>query len=231
MGISGTTLVRACAAVSAAVLLSACSGRDEPDSTAAEKSASSDTRPTDGSADTSPEGRLAFGCAVQRGLGDEGGTTGYYSVDVARGAFRSVLQATDLISRTAVTSANLWKATDGVRAESPGARAALLELCSEQGYTGSADLADLAEYACTLVEELADDRPFLASFGPETSDAAVGDPRRTDVEIAGGALFILALDGDGRWLDAESPMVALGSGDEERYAESLAATQGLCAAR
>lgn len=191
------------------------------------------------SADTEPQtedtstvdSRVGFGCALHRGLGAGGGAAQKYSVDAAEKLYQAALEQSFLDGSTYRPAALLWQATDEVQAERRGARAALLDLCTSEGFTDTATLEDLAPYACGLVEELVRERPALASYGEESEELTVGDPRRHDVEAVSLLLFTVTLTLDqGQWLDQEALVVAFDSGDEERYATSLAATRSTCGA-
>lgn len=215
----GAVIRRVAVLVVAGTLLGGCSSEDR----GADPEATESARPV--------ESRVGFGCAVHRGLGAEGGVAQEYSVDAAEKLYQAALEQSFLDGATYRPAALLWQATDEVQAERRGARADLLDLCAREGFTDTAGLEDLAPYACGLVEELVRERPTLASYGEESQELTVGDPRRHDVEAVSLLLFTvtLVLQQD-QWLDQEALVVAFDSGDEERYAASLAATRSTCGA-
>lgn len=168
--------------------------------------------------DTSADGRVAFGCALQRGIGPADGATRHYGNLAARALFRAALEA----EHDHVVAARLWQADDALVAkDSAGARAHLLEICVAEGIDGAAGLPELRTYLCAMAADLAQERPTIDSFGPASTASEAGDPRRTDASFIGTAQFLLALKVDDDWLAAEHPGIALEGGDDDRYRAAL----------
>ncbi|MFJ9315181.1 hypothetical protein ACIRN4_13385 [Pimelobacter simplex] len=175
--------------------------------------------------DTSADGRVAFGCALQRGFGSADATTRHYGNLVARELFRAALEA----EHDHAVAARLWDADDALVAQdSERAQADLLEVCAAEGLAGTAGLPELRTYMCAMAADLARERPTTGSFGLVSTAARPGDPRRTDASFVGTAQFLLALKVDDDWLTAEHPGIALGGGDDARYQASLREIAGLC---
>jgi len=144
----------------------------------------------------------------------------------SRELFRAALQA----DRDLVVAARLWQANDQLEAEDTDpARAELLRICSEAGFTGQAGLPELRTYVCTINGELVRDRPALDTFGPQNTTEEPGDPRHADVSFVGSAQLLLSLKLDPVWLEAQNPLVALNGKDESQYQAALREISALCA--
>ena len=176
--------------------------------------------------DLSPQGRLAFGCALQRGAVEADGVTSHYIDSASRELFRSALSEDHQLA----VAASLWQANDRVIAHrSDRTRSRLLGTCAAAGYTNEAGLAELRSYMCSMSANLGRERPSLDSFGPEESRAAPGDPRRGDAAFVGKAEYLLALEVDPKWLDEQNLLVAMADGTGEDYRDALHHIARMCA--
>ncbi|GEP37475.1 hypothetical protein NPS01_11380 [Nocardioides psychrotolerans] len=177
-------------------------------------------------ADTSTEGHIEFGCALQRGTDRVDAITRHYADLASRDLFRAALQA----DQGSALAARLWSASDEARARSGrAARDDLLATCSAAGFDTRAGLPELRSYLCAINADLVRDRPTLDSFGPEATPSTPGDARRTDASFVGTAQFLLAVTTDPQWLEFQNFVVALDSGDDEAYQSALRDIAGLCA--
>lgn len=175
---------------------------------------------------TSAEGRLKFGCALERGLASADATREHYTDLIAHDLF---ISGFTLDPGTA--GAQLWNASDALvdgEGGSPAERAALLKVCDRAGMdTSVQDLDVLARYMCQLNEELAEKRPHVTDFGPEMKPEDPGDVLRNDPHIISGALLLLTLKDD--WeLPAVDPLRGLASADDATYRAGLRAVADLC---
>lgn len=170
--------------------------------------------------------RVAFGCALERGIQETDGTTRHYGNRAAEQLFRAAL-ATD---RDNEVAAKLWEASDAVEAgDTRNAHPNLLAICSSAGFSATAGLEELRTYMCAMSADLLRERPTLNSFGREDTQSEPGDPRRTDVTFVGIALFLLAMKADAEWYDVENPVVAVDAGDDTKYQAALRSLEAQCA--
>lgn len=170
--------------------------------------------------------RVAFGCALERGIEDSEAITRHYGNLAARHLFRAALAA----DPGNTVAATLWNASDAIEAEgSPEARSNLLTICTSAGFSDTAGVEELGVYMCAMSADLLRERPTLSSFGPADTPSKPGDPRRADATFVGTALFLLAMKADAEWYDVESPLVAVDAEDDSKYQAALRDLDTQCA--
>lgn len=178
--------------------------------------------------DTSATGRVAFGCALQRGIRSADATTRHYGSMASRSLFTAALED----RHDCTVAARLWNANDAlVPDDSDDARRRLLEICEEAGGAAareSAGMPELRAYMCTMNDVLAEERPGVDSYGAASTPQEPGDPRRTDAEFVLTAQFLLVRKDDEDWLDVEGLALAPDAGDEKQYATALEEMSAQC---
>ncbi len=90
-------------------------------------------------------------------------------------------------------------------------------------------MIELRAFACDVNSRIALERPDIGAYGPEDTEAAPGDPLRTDVEFLDVTFFLLSMKESPEWLDAEALGVALESEDDASYKASLDHFDEMCA--
>lgn len=170
--------------------------------------------------------RVAFGCALERGIEGSDAITRHYGNLAARHLFRAALAA----APGNEVAATLWNASDAVDADgTPEARSNLLTICTSAGFSETAGLEELATYMCAMSGDLLRERPTLNAYGPANTRSQAGDPRRADAAFVGTAVFLLAMKADTEWYDVEPFVVPLNAGDHAKYQAALRDLETHCA--
>lgn len=208
-----------------ALVAGACS-ESAPAGTAPSPSAENDR--TSLTTDTSAQGRVDFGCALQRGIAQSNAVVRHYGSMASRTLFRAALEE----QHDYAIAARLWNANDGlVPDDSAAVRRRLLDICEEAGGPAGTDAAgmdELRSYMCAMSEVVAEDRPTVGSYGVASDSVRPGDPRRTDVEFVSVSQFLLIREDDEGWLDVDSLAIALDTGEDEQYRQALEQMASAC---
>jgi hypothetical protein len=174
--------------------------------------------------DTTARGRAAFGCALERGIVGADATTRHYAHQASHTLFVAALED----DHDYATAAYLWNASDSVQVGNDArALERLLDVCTAAGFEGAAGLPELRSYMCAMTGDLVRERPTVASFGPQSTRARPGDPRRNDVRFVGIAQFLLSYAETQR-LDFGNPRLGLEDGDPS-YGDGLHQVEAFCA--